>query len=91
MDTFGITVDSTWTGPLGKLFLDGSHNGRIIVTDATKGADGSYRSTVVITSLHMSDTGSYSCEAGVSHMLEFISASDLKSSDIMINVKGNRI
>ena len=91
VDIIGITVDSAWTGPHGKLFLDGSHNGRIIVTPATKGADGSYRSTVVITPLHMSDTGSYSCEAGVSHMLEFVSASNLKSSDIMINVKGNRM
>ena len=91
MDLINITVNSTWTGPHGKLFLDSSHNERIIVTDATKSADGSYRSTMVITPLHMSDTGSYSCEAGVSHMSEFTSFSDLGKSNRMINVKGNRI
>ena len=87
MDFIDITVNSTWTGPHGKLFLDGSHSGRIIVTAATKGVDGRYRSTLVITPLHMSDTGNYFCDAGVSHMSEFLS-SDLGTSLIMINVKG---
>ena len=76
VDFIGITVNSTWTGPHG-----------IIVTAASKGADGRYRSTMVITPLHMSDTGNYFCDAGVSHMSEFIS-SDLGTSLIMINVKG---
>ena len=49
VEVIGITVNSTWTGPHGKLFLDGSRNGRIIGTAATKGADGLYRSTMVIT------------------------------------------
>ena len=87
VDVMGITVNSTWTGPHGKLFLDGSRNGRIIVTDASKGADGRFKSTLVITPLHMSDTGNYFCRAGVSHMSEFIS-SDLGTSLIMINIKG---
>ena len=86
MDLIGIIVDSTWTGPHGK--LDGRQNGRIIVTDATKGADSTYRSTIVITPLHMSDTGNYSCDAGVSHMSEFILSSDVSTSNILINVKG---
>ena len=87
MDLIGITVDGTWTGPHGK--LDGRQNGRIIAAAATKGADGSYRSTVVITPLHMSDTGNYSCDAGVSHTSEFILSSDVNTSNIMINVIGN--
>ena len=91
VDLIGITVDSTWTGPHGKLFLDGSENGRIIVTDTTKGGDGSYRSTVVLTLLHMSDTGNYSCDASVSHTSKFISAPDLGESVVVIHVKGNRI
>ena len=91
MDVIGITVNSTWTGPHGKLFLDGSHSGRIIVTAATKGADGHYRSTMVITPLHMSDTGNYSCDADVSHMSEFILSFDFSTSRITINVKGNII
>ena len=86
----GITVNSTWTGPHGKLSLSSSHNGRITFTAVTKDGDGSYSSTVVITPLHMSDTGSYSCDASVSHRSEFTSSSDLGTSQVIINVKGNR-
>ena len=91
MNFIGITVNSTWTGPHGKLFLDGSRNGRIIVTAATRSVDGRYISTMVITPLHMSDTGNYFCHAGVSHTSEFILASDFSTSRIKINVKGNII
>ena len=87
----GITVNNTWTGPHGKLFLDSSHNERINITAATEDGDGVYRSTVVFNHLHISDTGNYSCEAGVSHMSEFTSSSDLVTSqEVIINVEGNR-
>ena len=90
MDFIGITVDITWTGPRGNLFLDDS-NGRIVITGATKEGGGSYRSMVMFKHLHTSDTGSYSCGARVSHMSEFISSSDPVTSDVMIiTVKGNR-
>ena len=90
VDLADITINITWTGPHGKPFLDVSQNGRIIVTAATKGANGSYCSMLEFTILHMSDTGSYSCEAGVNHMSEFILSSDLGESQVMINVRGNR-
>ena len=39
----------------------------------------------------MSDTGNYFCEAGVSHMSEYILLSDFRTSKIQINVKGNSL
>ena len=86
----GIIVETTWTGPHGELSLASSDNGRITMSDVTKSDDFTYSSTVVFSPLHMSDTGSYSCDASVRHMLEFILPSDPGSNQVTINVKGNR-
>ena len=86
----GIRIESTWTGPHGELPLARSQNGRITISDTIQHDDGRYRSTVVFSPLHMSDTGSYSCDASVSHMSEFILPSDPGSNQVTINVKGNR-
>ena len=85
----GIAVTNTWTGPRGENILDSSQNERITVSDATKADNGTYTSMLVLTPLHMSDTGNYSCQAGVSHMSEFILSSDSSTSQVIISVQGN--
>ena len=83
------TINHTWIGPRGNALINGRHNRRITVTDAIEGVNGTYSSMVLLTPLHISDTGNYSCQADVSHMSEFISLSDVGTSQLMINVKGN--
>ena len=74
------TVEITWTGPYGNL----------LISNGTEVEDGTYQSMLVFTPLHTSDTGSYSCNARVSHISEVPVSSDPGTSEVMIIVAGNR-
>ena len=89
-----LMVTDRWTGPHGKLENEELENGelnddpRITVVKEQDSSD-QYSSTVTFNTVHVGDSGSYSCEANVSHRLSQFIHQGMNTSVTTIAVQGN--
>ena len=84
-----LMVTNRWTGPHGKLDIKEPGNETRVTVMEEQGTNGQYSSNVTFNTVHVGDSGSYSCEANVSHQVSQFIHQGMNTSVTTVNVQGN--
>ena len=84
-DENNLVVPRTWTGPHGEL-----ENDTRIVVEQARGGSGQYSINVIFNTIRVSDSGSYSCQANVSHRSSQFIHQGMNASVTTISVQGTQ-
>ena len=83
-----LMVTNRWTGPHGELDNKEPGNETKVTVMEEEGTSGQYSSNVTFNTVHVGDSGSYSCEANVSHRASPFVHKGVKKSVATISVQG---